>query len=86
MGIASPFLRSLPLEDHGLEWIHPELPVAHPFDDEPAAFVARDIEDTAEADEDEGLIVMSSAWCATGGHRANWLSLLPMTVLAMRRR
>ena len=31
LGVASPFLRRLPLEKHGLEWIWPELPAAHPL-------------------------------------------------------
>jgi phytoene dehydrogenase-like protein len=38
-GYASPFFRSLPLEDHGLEWIHPPAPLAHPFDDGTAAML-----------------------------------------------
>ena len=25
LGLASPFLRELPLHDHGLEWVHPDL-------------------------------------------------------------
>jgi phytoene dehydrogenase-like protein len=33
LGYASPFFRLLPLEDHGLKWIHPQAPLAHPFDD-----------------------------------------------------
>src|SRR3990172_2420531 len=33
LGVASPFFRSLPLEEHGLTWIHPEVPLAHPLDD-----------------------------------------------------
>ena len=49
MGLASPFLRRLPLEDHGLEWIHPELPLAHPLDDGRAAVLARSVEETAAA-------------------------------------
>jgi len=32
MAVASPFFKSLPLQDHGLEYIHPTLPAAHPFD------------------------------------------------------
>src|ERR1700679_2337485 len=27
----SPFFSSLPLADHGLEWIHREVPLAHPL-------------------------------------------------------
>ncbi len=33
MAGASPFLRSLPLQEFGLEYIHPEVLAAHPFDD-----------------------------------------------------
>src|SRR5580704_9804631 len=28
LGVGSPFFRTLPLEEHGLEWIHPPLPLA----------------------------------------------------------
>ena len=34
LGVASPFLRSLPLADHGVEWVHPDVPLAHPLDEE----------------------------------------------------
>jgi phytoene dehydrogenase-like protein len=47
LGYASPFFRSLPLEDHGLEWVHPPTPLAHPFDDGTAAVLERSIEETA---------------------------------------
>jgi phytoene dehydrogenase-like protein len=33
LGYASPFFRSLPLREHGLEWIHPSAPLAHPLGD-----------------------------------------------------
>ena len=46
IGYASPFFRSLPLEDHGLRWIHPPAPLAHPFDDGTAAMLERSTEDT----------------------------------------
>ena len=39
----SPFLRSLPLEAHGLEWIEPPAALAHPFDDGTAAILERSI-------------------------------------------
>lgn len=29
MGIGSPYLRTLPLHEFGLEWVHPEIPAAH---------------------------------------------------------
>ncbi len=43
LGYASPFFRSLPLEEHGLEWIHPEAPLAHPLDGGEAAVLERSI-------------------------------------------
>jgi phytoene dehydrogenase-like protein len=36
MAVSSPFLRQLPLHKYGLQWIHPEFPLAHPLDDQPA--------------------------------------------------
>ncbi len=47
LGYASPFFRSLPLEEHGLEWIHPDAPLAHPFDGGEAAVLERSIVATA---------------------------------------
>ena len=53
MGALSPFFRSLPLEAHGLQWIHPRASVAHPLDDEPAVLLQRSLADTArELNED----------------------------------
>ncbi|CAM5493616.1 NAD(P)/FAD-dependent oxidoreductase [Streptomyces hirsutus] len=37
LGINSPAFRALPLERHGLEWLHADLPMAHPFLDGTAA-------------------------------------------------
>jgi phytoene dehydrogenase-like protein len=45
--LASPFFRSLPLEEHGLRWVHPTFPLAHPFDDGTAAVLHRSIDETA---------------------------------------
>jgi phytoene dehydrogenase-like protein len=47
MGVASPWFRSLPLRDHGLEWIEPSAMIAHPLDTEPAAMSERSLADTA---------------------------------------
>src|ERR1051325_5118033 len=33
MAAASPFFKTLPLDKLGVEWIHPEFPLAHPLDD-----------------------------------------------------
>jgi phytoene dehydrogenase-like protein len=46
LGLASPFFRALDLEKHGLRWIHPEAPLAHPFDDGPPAMLYRTLEAT----------------------------------------
>jgi phytoene dehydrogenase-like protein len=47
MGILSPFLRELPLEEHGLVWLSPRASVAHPLDDGPAVMLYRSLERTA---------------------------------------
>ncbi len=47
LGVASPFFSTLPLHDHGLEWVHPSAPLAHPFDDGTAAVLHRSIDETA---------------------------------------
>jgi phytoene dehydrogenase-like protein len=57
MAAASPFLRSLGLEAHGLEWRWPEVDLAHPFDDGSAAVMVRSIEETAA-----GLRADGRAW------------------------
>ena len=49
LGYASPFFRQLPLGEHGLEWVHPDAPLAHPFDDGTAAMLERSIPATADA-------------------------------------
>ncbi len=41
----SPFFSSLPLSNHGLEWIHSPCPLAHPFDDGTAITLERDLRD-----------------------------------------
>lgn len=46
LGAASPFLRTLPLGEHGLEWIQPPAPLAHPLDDGTAVLLERSLEDT----------------------------------------
>jgi phytoene dehydrogenase-like protein len=33
LGVASPYFRTLPLAEHGVEWIEPPAALAHPFDD-----------------------------------------------------
>lgn len=47
LGAGSPFFRSLPLSEHGLEWIHPIVPLAHPLDDGRVVLLERSVEGTA---------------------------------------
>ncbi len=45
MAVSSPFFASLPLHDHGLEWIHSPAPLAHPLDDGTAVLLERNLAD-----------------------------------------
>ncbi|MFJ4906972.1 phytoene desaturase family protein [Streptomyces sp. NPDC093249] len=47
LGAGSPVFRTMPLARYGLEWLHPELPMAHPWDDGTAAVLARSVAETA---------------------------------------
>ena len=48
MAAGSPFFSTLPLSNHGLEWIHPPAPLAHPLDDGTAVMMERSVEATAD--------------------------------------
>ncbi len=47
LAAGSPFLRTLPLDKHGLEWIHSPAPLAHPLDDGTAVMLERSVKATA---------------------------------------
>lgn len=47
MAISSPCFDLFPLADHGLEWIQPPAPVAHPLDDGDAVLLERSLDSTA---------------------------------------
>ncbi len=47
LGLASPFIRALPLADHGLRWIQPPAPVAHPLPGGDAVVIERSLEATS---------------------------------------
>jgi phytoene dehydrogenase-like protein len=53
LGVASAALRALPLEEHGVRWIHPDAPLAHPLPDR-AAILERSIDATAARLGDDG--------------------------------
>lgn len=46
-GVASPLFSRLPLERHGLQWLHPDIPMAHPLQGRPAALLQRSMAQTA---------------------------------------
>lgn len=71
LAIGSPFLRTLPLERYGLEWCHPELLLAHPFDDGTAATVAQDLATTVELLGPDG-----RAWERVFGHASRHFDAL----------
>src|SRR5882724_6481129 len=47
LGVGSPFFRPLPLEKHGLNWVQPEFPLAHPLPNGEAAVLHRSVAETA---------------------------------------
>jgi phytoene dehydrogenase-like protein len=54
LGIGSPFFSSLPLHEHGLEWVHSPAPLAHPLDDGTAVLLERDLDAATVALEADG--------------------------------
>ena len=53
LALGSPAFRELAtgdrtLADHGLQWVHPDVPLAHPLDGGRAAVLARDVDTTAD--------------------------------------
>jgi phytoene dehydrogenase-like protein len=47
LAAGSPAFAQFPLAAHGLQWIHPAVPLAHPLDDGSAVVLDRSVEDTA---------------------------------------
>ena len=49
LAAGSPFFKTLPLEKFGLDWIQPEIAVAHPLDDGSTAALRRNVDLTASS-------------------------------------
>jgi phytoene dehydrogenase-like protein len=49
LAVSSPFFRTLPLQQYNLNFIHPPVLAAHPFDDGSAAALYSSVEQTAQA-------------------------------------
>lgn len=71
MAVGSPFLRSLGLERHGLEWRRAEVDCAHPLDDGSAGVLLRSIGATAT-----GLGADGAAWRRVFGSAARGFDAL----------
>ena len=48
LAVSSPFFRTLPLVEYGVEWVYPPASVAHPLDDGTAILLERSVEATSE--------------------------------------
>ncbi|WP_432544867.1 phytoene desaturase family protein [Kineococcus sp. SYSU DK002] len=71
--VASPFLRDLPLERHGLRWRHGRFPLGHALDDGPSAVLPHDLDEAAAALGRDG-----RAWRALfAGPVDRWEQLVP---------
>ncbi|MCK1823513.1 NAD(P)/FAD-dependent oxidoreductase [Streptomyces sp. XM83C] len=47
LAVNSPAFRAMPLDRYGLQWLHADLPMAHPFLDGTAAVLSRSVAETA---------------------------------------
>jgi phytoene dehydrogenase-like protein len=54
LAAGSPFFNALSLEQFGLQWIHPEIPLAHPLENGRAVFLKRDLNETINLLADDG--------------------------------
>ncbi len=48
LAVTSLFFRGMPLAQHGLAWVHPPAPLAHPLDDGTAVMLERSVDATAD--------------------------------------
>ena len=77
LGAGSPFLSTLPLADHGLEWRWPEIDLAHPLDDGSAGVLVRSLDETAA-----GLGADGRAWRHTFQPLVDRFDVLTQATLA----
>ena len=73
LAAGSPCFRSWPLAEHGLTWVHPELPLAHPLEGGRAVTLERSLDSTAD-----GLGADGAAWRRLVGRLTDgWEELVP---------
>lgn len=71
LGLSSPFFRTLPLAEHGLEWVHSPACLAHPLDDGSVALLERSLDATGAT-----LGADAKAWSKLVGRWVDrWLEL-----------
>jgi len=81
LGMGSPFFQALDLAAYGLEWIQPELPLAHPFDDGTAVALHQSIAETAaQLGEDGGVYRRLFAPLVADWHKIAREFLGPLTL------
>ncbi|SFS03891.1 Phytoene dehydrogenase-related protein [Granulicella pectinivorans] len=91
MGLASPFLRTLPLEQHGVRWVQPAAPLAHPLDDGTAVMLERGVFETADGLGEDGAAYrrmmepLVSGWSGLVGEILQPLLHVPRHPLALAR-
>ena len=91
LAAGSPFLSSLPLAGHGLEWVHPAAPLAHPLDRGRAVLVYREVDATAAQLGPDGatyrrlLEPFARSWPAFAAHVLTTPFRLPSAPLLMAR-
>ena len=91
MAAGSPFFRTLPLADYGLEWIHSPVALAHPLDDGTAVLLVRDIDEECRLLGDDGpawrrlLEPLSRNWWALAEDILQPISPLPRHPLLLAR-
>lgn len=73
LALASPFFRRLPLEQYGLKWIQPPVPLAHPLDHGPAVLLDRSVAKTGEQLGEDGEAYRR----LLGAMTRDWEKLLP---------
>ena len=68
-GVSSPAFAELRLHEHGLQWLHPEIGLAHPFDDGTAAALYRSVSSSPTTA--DGLGVDAAQWRRLVGFMAS---------------
>lgn len=91
LGAGSPFFNSLPLREHGLEWVHPPAPLAHPLDGGRTVMLYPSISETASGMGVDGeayrklMGPLASDWDRSSGYLLSPLRGRPAHPLAIAR-